>query len=398
MKRFDEADRRVRIPLFPLYSELRRLLPVWDGKPRARITQLQATINSLRGSPQEPVDWTDPDHWIPDRLDGTDRELAEAVWLGSAKRVNPRHVYGHWLLACKYVLLEEDDRATMRLSSRGQDFVERPRGDAEVLLDEGEGVLHLLTIVGDKGPARFGDFVEAWDDYLKRRSRFSKESVVRDSLRRRLNNLIDRQLVSRSGLLYSLTDEGLAYLERVGELESKENRDGQQLRKLVKGQTAQVREKIADLLFEMDPIDFEHLVKRLLEAMEYQNVEVTSPAGDGGVDVVADIELGITSVREVVQAKRVRRTVQRHVLDALRGSLHRFDAVRGTIITTGRFTRGTQDAAFERGAAPITLIDGEKLVDLLIEHGIGVRKRTIDLLEMAAEDFSSEEAAAEGED
>ncbi len=141
----------------------------------------------------------------------------------------------------------------------------------------------------------------------------------------------------------------------------------------------------------MDPFAFEHLVKRLLEEMDYQNVEVTSPSGDGGVDVVADIELGITSVREVVQVKRHRRAIQRKDLDALRGSLYRFNAVRGTIIATSRFSKGTIDAAFATGAAPITLIDGDKLIDLLIEHGIGVRKRTVELLEVDPSDFQTSE-------
>jgi hypothetical protein len=70
--------------------------------------------------------------------------------------------------------------------------------------------------------------------------------------------------------------------------------------------------------------------------------------GDHGVIVVADIELGISSVREVVQAKRQKGSINRRVLDELRGSLHRFSAVRGTVITSG-----TKQAAFERGAAPI---------------------------------------------
>ena len=96
---------------------------------------------------------------------------------------------------------------------------------------------------------------------------------------------------------------------------------------------------------------------------------MTSPSNDGGVDVIARIELGITSVREVVQAKRHKRTIQRKDLDALRGSLYRFNAVRGTLIATSRFSKGTAEAAFEGGAAPITLIDGDKFIDLLIEHG-----------------------------
>ena len=128
-------------------------------------------------------------------------------------------------------------------------------------------------------------------------------------------------------------------------------------------------------------------IKRLLEEMNYQNVEVTAPSGDGGIDVVGDIELGITSVRVVVQVKRHRNAIQRQILDALRGSLHRFNAVRGTIITTSRFTKNTRNASFEEKASPVTLVDGDRLVDLLIEHGIGVRKRTIDLLEVDAEAF-----------
>ncbi len=38
------------------------------------------------------------------------------------------------------------------------------------------------------------------------------------------------------------------------------------------------------------------------------------------------------------------------------------------------------EAAFAQGDAPITLIDGDTLVDPLIEHGISVRKHRIDIL------------------
>ena len=132
--------------------------------------------------------------------------------------------------------------------------------------------------------------------------------------------------------------------------------------------------------------------------MNYENVEVTSPSGDGGVDVVATIELGITAVREVVQAKRHRRTIQRKDLDALRGCLHRFGAVRGTIISTAKYSRGTREAAFEPGAAPITLIDGDKLIDLLIAHNIGVQKKSVDLLELDAAAFAELEPTADDEE
>jgi restriction system protein len=111
------------------------------------------------------------------------------------------------------------------------------------------------------------------------------------------------------------------------------------------------------------------------------------------VDVVGTIELGISAVREVIQVKRHKGTIGRPVLDQLRGSLHRFSAVRGTIITTGRFSKGVEAAAFETGAAPITLIDGDKLLDLLLKNEIGVNKRQVSYYEFAPEKLAQFETA-----
>ena len=73
------------------------------------------------------------------------------------------------------------------------------------------------------------------------------------------------------------------------------------------------------------------------------------------------------------------------------GSLHRFRAVRGTIITTAGFAKGTTEAAFEAGAAPITLIDGQKLVDLLIENSIGAKVTKFELLTLDRSAFENTE-------
>ena len=382
-----ESDLRVRIPLFPVYSELRHLLRVWPGYPRKHVTGLRATIEQLRGTPQKTVDWTDPSSWITERLDGDDQRLAQAVWDGSRGAVNPRHTYGHWLLAQRYDLLRDDGDGVLQLTGAGLDFLEQPGGEAESAIDEAEGILKLLSIVADNGPARAGGLVEEWGNYLSRRSPFRTELTVKDAMRRRLSNLLERGLVERNGHLYSATAEGLACLERIGDEDG--GGDHTQVQVLIRQRENEVRRSLHELLQDMDPIAFEHVIKRLLEEMDCQNVDVTARSGDGGVDVVGDIELGITSVREVVQVKRHRKPIQRKDLDALRGSLYRFNAVRGTIVTTSRFAQGTQKAAFATGAAPITLIDGEKLIDLLIEHGIGVRKRTVELLGVDAEAFAA---------
>ena len=379
----DDANLRVRTPLFPVYSELRHLLRAWPGHPRKQVTGLQATINELRGTPQKTVDWTDPSTWIPERLQAGDRELAQAIWNTSKRTVNPRHTYGHWLLAQRYDLLRDDGDGVLQLTKTGRAFLEQPAGQSESAIDEAEGLIKLLSIVADNGPARAGGLVEEWADYLSRRSLFKTESTVKDTMRRRLTNLLERGFVERNGNLYSATPNGLAYLQKIG------GGDHNQVQVLVRQQENAVRGSLRERLHDMDPIALERLIKRLLEEMDYQNVETTARSGDGGVDVVGDIELGITSVREVVQVKRHRRPIQRKDLDALRGSLYRFNAVRGTIVTTSRFAKGTQQAAFATGTAPITLIDGDKLIDLLIEHGIGVRKRTIELLEVDAAAFAA---------
>lgn len=390
------VDRRVRIPLFPPYSEVRLILPIWDGQRWGQIRKLRSSIENLWGNPQNPLDWSDPDTWIPERLEGEVRALASAIWEGSGKKVNPRHMYGHWLLASSYALLQRRADDVLELTDLGRDFVTNDQGEAVALVDEGEGLLKLLTIVAEKGPGRRGDFLAEWGDYLKRRSNFGTDSTVKDTLSRRLQNLVERELLLRQGMTYSITDAGLSYLKRNGgDEESDASSEQQQIWDLVKKHLAGIRERLQELLDSMDPIALEHLVKQLLEAMDYQNVTVTAPSGDKGVDVIAEIELGITSVREVVQVKRHRGRIQRKDLDALRGSLHRFGAVRGTIITTNDFARGTTEAAFERGAAPITLINGEKLIDLLIRHDIGVRKKSIELLELDSDAFIAGEAREE---
>jgi restriction system protein len=150
----------------------------------------------------------------------------------------------------------------------------------------------------------------------------------------------------------------------------------------------------------MNPFAFEHLICDLLNEMGYEDVEVTQPTNDKGVDVKAVAQFGITTINEVIQAKRQRANIQRPVLDMLRGSLHRFKAQKGTIITTGDFGKGVKDAAFELGAAPITLINGDTLIDLLIQHEIGVKKKAVEYFEVDEKVFQavSEEEAAVGED
>jgi restriction system protein len=132
----------------------------------------------------------------------------------------------------------------------------------------------------------------------------------------------------------------------------------------------------------MNPYRFESLIKDLLEAMDYEDVVVTKQSGDKGIDVVASYQFGITQIKEVVQVKRQQGSITRPVLDQLRGALPYHQAIRGTIVTLGRFAKGCVEAALYPGAAPITLIDGDKLMELILKHNVGVKKRPLTLIDV----------------
>ena len=71
----------------------------------------------------------------------------------------------------------------------------------------------------------------------------------------------------------------------------------------------------------MNPYKFEQLVGQLLEAMGYEQVEVTKASGDKGVDVIGQVQVGITTITEVVQVKRMQNTITRPYIDQLRGDV-----------------------------------------------------------------------------
>ncbi|MBP8973341.1 MAG: restriction endonuclease [Anaerolineae bacterium] len=381
----------VHVPHYPEYSAVRRFLQLMDGQVVGTFMSMRDIIWEHRGTPQETQNWSRPDKWIPSLLQGQELALALHLWEGSNRTVNPRHLTGEWLLCSSYGLIESGVDGILAVTPNGWDFVSRPQSETVQRIDFSEGLLHLLAVIAEHGPGKRSELLPHFASFLDRCSCIRAQATVSFYWYARMRNLTERELVTRSGITYEITQAGLAYLKQVADLLDEQVDPAHDIGRLVKTQADAVRKQVRETLFTIDPYSFETLIQRLLESMGYENVTVTSKSGDGGVDVVADIEVGITLVREVVQVKRRQGSLHRPVLDQLRGSLHRFDAMRGTIITSGRFSRGVQDAAFERGAAPITLIDGDRLIDLLIEHQIGVRKRTIEVLEFEPVDFASEE-------
>lgn len=369
----------VRTPLFPLYAEVAALLRIFGGISKDQVRSLIKAVDEQTGTPQNTVDWSQPDLWIPERLSGADRQLAQRIWDESQQTVNPRHIYGAYLFINTYQLLSLTAAGQYTLEQRGKDFIAcTPALLRE--LDEAEGLPQLLAILAAHSPGKRADLLEEWTEFLLEHSNHKTPSSINATLRQRLLNLTARGYVSREGNTYNITSAGLDYAAPQSarpQLQAHHNVFSA-IKDYNAAQTTALRERLECL----DPYRFEELIKDLLEAMDYENVQVTKQSGDKGVDVIANFQFGITEIKEVVQVKRHKTNITRPVLDQLRGALPLHGALRGTIITIGGFAKGCKDVALFPGAAPITLIDGDKLIELLIKHGVGIKQKKLSLLEV----------------
>ena len=377
-----EENYRSLTPHYPTYRNACHFIKLMDGASYSLYRSMYDEIWEQRGNPQQQMDWSQPDEWILKRLTGVKQQLALKLWRESKKELNPRYLRGPWYFSQNHDLLHTESDI-LKITDRGQAFLNESGGFLVAETDQLEGTLAVLQLVAELGPGKRSTFLSEFGEFCRSYTTYRSEGVFKSAIYDRLFNLINREYISRNGQVYEVTDLGLSYLETYRKLlpgQLKRNQTST-LERQAKELREAARIQFAEYLSAMDPIKFEHLVKFLLEEMGYTDVEVTSPVNDKGVDVVANIELGISSVREVVQVKRHQKNINRKVLDQLRGSLHRFNAVRGTIISTGGFSKGTKEAAFEPGAAPITLIDGERLLGLLIDHEIGVKSREVKYFE-----------------
>jgi restriction system protein len=169
---------------------------------------------------------------------------------------------------------------------------------------------------------------------------------------------------------------------------------GQRIETLNLKTKAELRKRLRGM-----PADrFEALIGELLIAIGFDEatVEVTRYGGDGGIDVRGVLNAGgVTDVNAAVQAKRWKRNVQVRTVRELRGSLTAHE--QGIIITTSDFSSGARKEAEEPGKTRISLINCDQLLDLFIQHSIGVTQEQHMLLSLDEEwwgELTGEDAQA----
>lgn len=136
-----------------------------------------------------------------------------------------------------------------------------------------------------------------------------------------------------------------------------------------------LKKDLLQKITENPPDFFEKLVLELLVKMGYGNssadAEVLGRSGDGGIDgVIREDELGLDLI--YIQAKRQKDNVRVHLVRDFAGALDCKGARKGIFITTSDFTQPVKDFVEEVRSRRIILIDGEQLVQRMIDHDLGV--------------------------
>ena len=129
-------------------------------------------------------------------------------------------------------------------------------------------------------------------------------------------------------------------------------------------------------IMQMSPYFFETLVVDLLKKMGYGRFEgttVTPQSSDGGIDgIVYQDVLGLDIV--YVQAKRYKEDskIGSPDLQKFSGALNGKKATKGIFFTTSDFSKGASE--YLKTTSPtIILVNGSKLLDLMIEFGVGTK-------------------------
>ena len=155
---------------------------------------------------------------------------------------------------------------------------------------------------------------------------------------------------------------------------------------LIEAGVKQIKEQlISDLLAqmkEMDPHDFEGLVLDVLAAMGYgggsrQAMQGVPRGPDGGIDgKINEDKLGLDQI--YMQAKRYsENSVSSEKVQAFVGAMTSGGCRKRVFVTTSKFTADAIRFAESIRDPRLVLVDGDKLANLMIQHGVGIQTKEV---------------------
>lgn len=147
--------------------------------------------------------------------------------------------------------------------------------------------------------------------------------------------------------------------------------------------------KLQSAIANMSPAKFEQFSRALLTKMGVQftnkGVQISNDGGIDGYGYHIDDD-DFRTTRVVIQCKRFNvNPVSEPDINQFLGAMNKFQADYGVFITNGRFTNKAREAA--REGTPITLIDGNDLIRLVMKYELYITPVTTYVLD----DFYSED-------
>lgn len=156
--------------------------------------------------------------------------------------------------------------------------------------------------------------------------------------------------------------------------------DSNNIDELEKKNYVQIKNKLLDYLYIIDPYKLEHIVVNLLSTMGYKGINAdaitTSKSNDGGIDGIINRDiLGFDKI--YIQVKRYAKGnhVQRPEIDAFLGVINskNIPSMHSIFVTTSSFSSAAEEVAKLNG---IILMNGNQLANYLMQYHIGVSVRT----------------------
>ena len=191
----------------------------------------------------------------------------------------------------------------------------------------------------------------------------SDSSKWANRIRRARQRLVEKgEMSSPSRWVWAITEKGR---QRIGR-KAEEGPPAPGFIELYEEYEASFRAQLLDGLSELTPRRFELFARRLLEAYGFVDVKVTGISADGGIDGYGKLHLGLASMNAAFQCRRWRGNIARAEVDKFRGAIQG-EFEQGVFFVTSDFTLQANNASLKRGAVPILLLNGESIVDLMID-------------------------------
>jgi restriction system protein len=182
--------------------------------------------------------------------------------------------------------------------------------------------------------------------------------------------------------IWRITDAGRRRVALVSETGAQSAVPPRNLEALWESYEAAVRDQVLERLLDLKLAQFERFAREFLRIYGFVDLDVTAAGPDGGIDGHGRLRVGVATMNVAFQCKRWQGQVPRPEIDKFRGAIQG-EFEQGIFFTTSSFSKPAMGASIKKGAVPVVLIDGEQLVDIMIEKGFGVAKRPLVLYEEA---------------